>query len=359
MLLLSMLALFASCKSPTHPTAEEKVNGNHVEAALPSKTFINVNDYGILGNGTDVSDKLQKLLDESTGKTIFFPLGNYVISKSIYLVDGIELLGEGDVGSVGGSVIQPVKKSSLQSVFIVRGNTLNDVIFRNIRTLGAKNALMVNIAGGGHVTKVKWYNCVFQEHEIAINVYGGTTSGMYANMFRDCYFKSCNTGIFSEGVYNINIVQGCGFENMRGSFIKIGEKAASALGNSFTENRCESVSNPNHIGLILNKSTYGFYIERNYFENTFKTILQTNGARNVSLNNNVFAANIEGLHAISVNGGNASVRNNTSLVKLILDIDRGGYCSEVVANTLFDFSANVVTKDLGKVNNELNRKFDK
>lgn len=321
--------------------------------------IINVNEVGIYGNGRDdVTDKIQKLIYQSSGKTLFLPKGSYLISRPLVLINGIKLLGEGDVGSIGGSVIQPVAKISLLSVFIVADNKLSDVIFENIRTLGAKSSLLINTHNDGFLTKVKWYNCVFQEHEVAIRIIGSTSTGMYANMFRDCYFKNCRKGIYCEGVYNINIIQGCGFENMGGSYLEIGSESSASLGNSFVENRCESVKFKNGTSILLNKSTYGFYIERNYVENSFKEFLRSNGARNISIENNVFTADDEGRHLIMINKGSALIKNNTSLRIQTLSVENQGYCEEVIGNTLLDFDLKVKRENMGHVRNEFNKRFN-
>ncbi|ULT28276.1 hypothetical protein KUH03_17805 [Sphingobacterium sp. E70] len=72
-----------------------------------SDYVLNVKDFGALGDGsTDDTDALQKALDKGTGKSVFFPRGDYVISKPLVIPNSVKILGEGDVGGVGGMVIR-------------------------------------------------------------------------------------------------------------------------------------------------------------------------------------------------------------------------------------------------------------
>jgi hypothetical protein len=178
-------------------------------------------------------------------------------------------------------------------------------------------------------------------------------------MFRDCYFKSSELGIFCDGPFNINVIQGCGFENMVNGYLKLTSSSNSNLSNTFIENRCESVKNINGVGLELGKNVFGFYINRNFFENSFKTIVKVNGGRSVDFSNNTYTngdAAIFGL--ILINGGDAVVRNNFSLTGFMLEITDNGYCSELAANGLLNFSDGVKRQHLGLVNNQYNKKYN-
>lgn len=76
---------------------------------------VSVKDFGAVGDGvTDDSDAIQAALF-STGKPIFFPVGDYRITKTLYRVDGA-LVGEGfrsrlifeNMGGADGIVFAPV-----------------------------------------------------------------------------------------------------------------------------------------------------------------------------------------------------------------------------------------------------------
>lgn len=63
--------------------------------SLKDPTFINVKDYGAKGDGTtDDTDIIQSVLNNNLGKTIYFPKGVYIITKSLILPDNATLLGE-------------------------------------------------------------------------------------------------------------------------------------------------------------------------------------------------------------------------------------------------------------------------
>lgn len=62
---------------------------------LKSPLYINVKDYGVKGDGvTDDSVAIQKVINDNIGKTIFFPVGTYIVTKSIVLPDNTTILGE-------------------------------------------------------------------------------------------------------------------------------------------------------------------------------------------------------------------------------------------------------------------------
>ena len=49
-----------------------------------NKDRIVVTDYGVANDGkTDVSDAIQRVIDKHPNRTIYFPDGTYLISKSI------------------------------------------------------------------------------------------------------------------------------------------------------------------------------------------------------------------------------------------------------------------------------------
>ncbi|ULT28275.1 hypothetical protein KUH03_17800 [Sphingobacterium sp. E70] len=212
---------------------------------------------------------------------------------------------------------------------------LEDVIIENIRTLGSKYGIYLNVSHEGAFTKVKIYNSVFQEHDVCIFVEGSQQYGMYANIIRDSYFKSSRIGIFCEGVYNINIVEANGFENMQEGYLHLGVNGKTALGNTFLRNRCEGVSDSkNGLSLSLNKATYGFDITGNYFENSFQNLLQLNGARNVLFNNNISTSDsAEAFYLLKVGKGQASITNNVGLTGIIIDTEPEGLISQIEGNS--------------------------
>lgn len=320
---------------------------------------VNVKLFGAKGDGkTDDVRAIQAALNQGPGRMVFFPKGNYRISKPLNLLSGTEIVGEGDVGNIAGSSILPLNDVKTFSIFSSNTGILEDVIFRNIRTLRAKYSLSVNVSKG-YVSKIKWYNCVFQEHDICLNVFGSDVNGMYANTFRDCYFKASRLGIYCQGAYNINVIQGCGFENMGNGYIKLNSMNSPNLSNSFVENRCESVTNIHGIAIDLNKNVFGFYINRNFFENSFETILKTNGARSIDFSNNTNTNNKQTrFGSLLINGGDAIIRNNFSLTGFILTISHNGFCNELTANGFLNFSTDVRKENFGIVNNHYNKKFN-
>ena len=323
---------------------------------------LNVRDFGAKGDGkTDDTEAIQHALDKGIGKTVFFPRGNYRVLRPLNLPNSIKLLGEGDVGGTGGMVISSGIGKGLSTIFTSSGNFLEDVILENIRTLGSTSGIYLNVGKGGAFTKVKIYNCVFQEHDICINVEGGEADGMYANIIRDSYFKASRIAVFCEGTYNINTIESTGFENMEESYLRLGKDGRAALGNSFLRNRCEGVSDTKRgVCLSLNQATYGFIIEGNYFENSFQELVKLHNAKNVQFHSNVATSEIaSNFYKIEIGDGQASIVNNVGLTGLVLDVGLNGYVYEISGNSFLNYSDRVRRSSLGSVNNIYNRKFDK
>lgn len=351
--LFLFLVLNISCHGTAKQKSVDQVDGNFA---------LNVRDFGAKGDGaSDDTKSIQQALNQGIGKTIFFPMGNYRITKPLILPNSIKLLGEGDVGGTGGMVLSSGVGKDLSSIFTAKGNILEDVIIENIRTLGSKSGIYLNVANGGAFTKIKIYNCVFQEHDICINIEGGIAEGMYANIIRDSYFKASRIGVFCEGTYNINTIESTGFENMKEGYLRLGRRGKTALGNSFLRNRCEAVvAAERGTGLSLNPATYGFVIDGNYFENSFQHLIQLNGAKNVQINSNVATSDASSAYyLIEVGDGQAGVINNVGLTGLILDIDAKGFVWELAGNSFLNYTSRIQRSNLGRVVNIYNRKFDK
>ena len=76
-------------------TADVDKEINDLLENLKSPLYINVKDYGVKGDGiTDDSTAIQKVINDNAGKTIFFPVGTYIVTKSIVLPDNTTILGE-------------------------------------------------------------------------------------------------------------------------------------------------------------------------------------------------------------------------------------------------------------------------
>jgi Concanavalin A-like lectin/glucanases superfamily/Pectate lyase superfamily protein len=97
------------------------------ENKTSNSPFIDVTDYSILSNGTDVSTNLQNLLDNSStaGKILYFPAGTYDIGATITIPTDRSLQGE------SGSIIKFKATATLgDSMFTCNGDssTLKDIV---------------------------------------------------------------------------------------------------------------------------------------------------------------------------------------------------------------------------------------
>lgn len=76
-------------------TADVNKEINNLIENLKSPLYINVKDYGVKGDGvTDDSNSIQKVINDNIGKAIFFPVGTYIVTKSIVLPDNTTIMGE-------------------------------------------------------------------------------------------------------------------------------------------------------------------------------------------------------------------------------------------------------------------------
>ena len=84
---------------PVRPSVLTTKDGTYLSKKRPlfdGSTLVNVTDFGIIGDGlTDVTAALQSLLLKTAGKgSLFFPYGVYIITDTIYVPPGTQMIGE-------------------------------------------------------------------------------------------------------------------------------------------------------------------------------------------------------------------------------------------------------------------------
>lgn len=128
-------------------------------------------------------------------KRFFFSKGSYLTIKGSTVLSGTELLGKDDVCGISGSSILVSAKDNDFEIFTSKPNTMSDVIFKNIITVGFKYGISIPVKGC-YFTKVKWYNCVFSSMKAVLILQVQIQKGMYANMVRNSYSRASNLAVF-------------------------------------------------------------------------------------------------------------------------------------------------------------------
>jgi hypothetical protein len=139
---------------------------------------VSVKDFGAVGDGvTDDTASIQAAID-SGAKTIYIPIGTYLISSSLYQYSngyGLNIFGENKLGSVlsaSASLAEPV------------------IFLGNANGHGNYRAVLSNFAING--------STLAGNHGVVLNE-GGTSS------IDNLYIATCDIGIFGPGMIGSNI----------------------------------------------------------------------------------------------------------------------------------------------------------
>jgi hypothetical protein len=123
----------------TTANMDTTITGFATKAALlnyQSKIFINVKDYGAVGDSTtDNTTAIRNAILAGAGGTIYFPKGNYIISDTLNIPKSCKILGNGGLAPYTGT-------GGTNPVGSYQGG--NSVI---IQTNGAKSAFVVSADG--------------------------------------------------------------------------------------------------------------------------------------------------------------------------------------------------------------------
>lgn len=143
-----------------------------------NEEIINVKNYGLKGDGSNETEKLQKILREYKGKTLYFPSGKYYTNEMLTLYSNTTIIGENDTyfkntnyyynNSTGRYVTKPVflngeqKNNSYSSGYNGEGNiTIQNVKFLESRVISLHHGYNININNitvinqpGGHAIEI-------------------------------------------------------------------------------------------------------------------------------------------------------------------------------------------------------------
>jgi hypothetical protein len=298
--------------------------------------YISVKDFGATGDGvTDDAAAIQAAINAAGDRDVFFPAGGYKIGSSIVLPSdtGIRLVGEGNSSGTSAMAIIPLGANYTDpnfSSFTATGN-LNNVSMERIRVVGGGYGVLVDL-DAGFMDKLYLYQCVFQEN-ITACVAGVSTSspppnGMYEIVAKESVFVTSGTGFDCPGAFNVNRIEDCSFEIMKGPYLKLASPAPNPTSTvHFLRNRCETIGVTDTgqacIDIVGGLVTFNVVIDGNYFENVFQNIGAFNGIRNLVFANNfqTNSALINGQIIIAECG--FDFYNNTSLSGVTVNVQTG------------------------------------
>lgn len=201
---------------------------------LLNRTFINVIDYGAVGDGVhDDTEAIQKAINDNVphlalpaewwGADIFFPAGKYVVSDTIILPGYVNLIGEGRGQTMlylNANTNKPLIKTWGYDNFITDHHARWYVTNQVPQLCGIKNMILFgNKWNNNYDALVKLYGCNITFDNVYFYGYNGwglyqdwgdgtdeiwslNYDKMSENIFRDCYFFEGDKGIYQSGRCN-------------------------------------------------------------------------------------------------------------------------------------------------------------
>lgn len=295
--------------------------------------YINVQWFGAKGDGaTDDWAAIQNAIYATSGKTLFFPRGGYLLSQSLAIQNGTCLVGEGDLNAIAASAIYPNPANQANNQFAVftASGPIENAVFRNIRTYaGGYGFKFDNTSGVSYVSKLKFDNCLFQEHASACFAFlnGDFSHGAWVCEWDSCDFKTSKLGVVIEGSANVIRIENCNFEMMGEGYVK------ATMGSSIWIHggRFETVANRNKTGFEFDE-VFSVDLSHNYFENSFAQLVRIVDCHNTSFTGN-FATNsaVYATHLYYSGGSRHAVADNSSFVGYSLTATNTSF-SQVLGN---------------------------
>lgn len=136
------------------------INGNEITVA--SDLVVNVKTYGAKGNGVaDDSSAIQSAIDsiKTTGGTIFFPYGTYMVGSILYFYANQKLVGENAVLKRSGTINAVMTSAGDTSITAYNG--VHDCVFDGL-TFDGNGTSQVTLLSFCHANRMTVRNCFFK-----------------------------------------------------------------------------------------------------------------------------------------------------------------------------------------------------
>lgn len=205
----------ASAQTTTAPTAGNETEDTEMPTTdqneARAKGYVIVTDYVQPNTGEDVSDALQKVIDDNPRKTIFFPDGEYVIAKPISTSGSHELAVSLELSNF--AIIKAMKEKWRSSNCMIRLGGKNPEF--KIDSTGNNNYISGGIIDGSRVAKGLSIEGA-RECSVRYISIKNVTQGLYIKYNKEYGSNDSdifNVNIYGTGAYNSVGVLIEGFDN--------------------------------------------------------------------------------------------------------------------------------------------------
>jgi hypothetical protein len=278
---------------------------------------ISVKDFGVVGDGSDETIKIQAAATAAVGKALFFPkpLTEYFITAAITLLDNTEVYGEG-----GNSII----RLGVGDISGFYANAKSGVVVRDLRI---KNTV---VGSAAYIAGVKYLGCT-DCRALRLIIDGMTWTGVLLENSSDCEVSGCKiTGalgtvgdsaditVFRNS--NDNLIQGnwCYGGAIHGIFLQSPYDLSTPTGNTISKNRIknqqgdgisvyatfaydtQTLIDGNRIDNILGTALAGLSGHGIYVQSMGGTIVSNNRISNCCLNTTNFDTQVVGAIGVAV-----------------------------------------------------------
>ena len=246
----------STTKKPTTTTQKPAVGESY--KAYAADMFVNVKDEGAVGDGkADDTKAIQRALNSSTGKTVYFPAGTYKITAPLMISSQTNMLGQAATDGVGGSVILAganmnaiLTSENFKALHMTIGNLTLDggassgkkvtwaLDLYDCRNTRVFNCRFTNLTGGGLNVAAKNENYVWINHFDRLQFDNLKGYAIY-EVASDSFFSNIDVN-GGQGIVDWNYSGNC-YSNVRvrnstGYGIQVGREGISEVGNTTLRN---------------------------------------------------------------------------------------------------------------------------
>ena len=200
---------------------------------------ISVKDFGVVGDGTDETTKIQAAATAAAGKALFFPKpqSEYFITSAIALLDDTEVFGEGR---------KSIIRIGIADISAFYANGKSGITVRDLRI---RNTVVGTAA---YIAAVNYYGCT-DCRALRLSIDGMTWCGVFLENSSDCEVAGCKiTGALGTvgdssdiTIYrnsNDNLIHGnrCYGGAIHGIFVQSPYDLSTPTGNVISRNRVKN-----------------------------------------------------------------------------------------------------------------------
>ena len=308
----------------------KKLKLNTSSSHYTESMYISVKNFGAKGDGkTDDTKAIQSAINSSTGFTVYFPAGTYIVTSPIQISPDTNLLGEAAASGVGGSTVLKAG-ADMDAIFSGESFTSMRMTIGNFTFDGSSKAGK-RVNWGINMTDCRSssvFNCRFYDISGGgINLDENGNGSLWVNRFNYLDFDNINDyairaivsdSFFShitvnggKGILDFNYSGNCYsnilVKNGSGSGLTLGRPQVSELGN-ITVRNCSFINNAEY-GISLVSPDLGKRAKQATVSNCY---MSGNGAGDIGTANSC-AIIVDNCYLGSGTAINASGSNSLTL----------------------------------------------